>query len=151
MNKSFSQRGISKLTLIGIVVAFVFLIVFINYYWGSLAASRNIKRESDLNLLKKSLEWYWLSESSYPAQDNKWCCVEEKVGEDKCDNFLEEILEYVTAVPEDPLYPRKFKTDQKYCYHYKTINNGRDYKVYIIMEKRGIIETYSPGGKEIEI
>ena len=132
-----------EIAIYGLVVLFVFLSVFL-YSQGNIAKKRDAERMQNVNLLKDALEKYFNDEGTYPRID-EWRCLEEDVREGG--EFSQKVKDYVSQIPQDPLYNSQ---DQVFCYHYKTGDSGKEYRLYAVLEKeKEVYQVYSPNGKRI--
>ena len=119
---------------------------------GAAASARDGKRDAEAgessSVLRKTLEVYHNANNAYPwtaeSEDEDGCCLE---GNDTIKSVL---APYVPSIPEDPLYKHgESDEDNEYCYRYKTVNNGEEYKIRVSYETGGYKEIASWGGGAI--
>ncbi|MFH1656905.1 MAG: hypothetical protein ABH919_00330, partial [bacterium] len=68
--------------------------------------------------------------SSPASESDEGCCIEDDA------TIKEAIRPYVSSIPQDPLYdPAEPAGLDKYCYRYKTVNDGEEYKIRVNYEK----------------
>ncbi|MFH1657561.1 MAG: FISUMP domain-containing protein [bacterium] len=153
IRKKLSKKSFTLIELL-IAIAIVGLLVSIVLVslQGATASARDGKRDTEAgetnSTLRKALEVYHSANGVYPfsttSESDEGCCIEED------DTIKDAIRPYISSIPQDPLYNL---TDpdglDKYCYRYKTINNGEEYKIRINYEKGGIKEVASWGGETI--
>ncbi len=116
---------------------------------GAAASARDGKRDAEAgessSALRKTLEVYHNANNAYPwsaeSEDGDGCCLEGN------DTIRSAIAPYLPTIPEDPLYEHgESDEDNEYCYRYKTVNNGEEYKIRVSYETGGYKEVASWGG-----
>ena len=119
------------------------------------AHARDGKRDAEAgepnSTLRKTLEVYHSVHGTYPYNEDTegdvGCCIEDN------DDIKLDLVPYITDIPEDPKYnpddPKNPDDLSKYCYRYRTINSGEDYKIRVNYERTGIKTISSWGGGAI--
>ncbi len=102
--------------------------------------ARDAKRMTEIDTLSKALEFYCVDYENYPEQESL-NCIEDTVGEPG--GFAELIRLYLSEIPQDPLYPKEYEPGKKYCYRYKTENEGQKYEIQVRLERTGTDYTIS--------
>jgi len=98
--------------------------------------------------LRKALETYYASQGYYPyfstSESTNGCCFEDDA------EIKTALSPYISENLKDPLYnPAEPFSLEKYCYHYKTEDQGKEYKIRVNYETGGYKEVASGGGSEI--
>lgn len=143
--KEFQRFSPLEILFYIIIILFFLGIIFL-FVRGISPEKRDNERMEGLNILEKALNAYYRDYGKYP-EIREWKCIEK----DKMENgvFAQEIKDYISEIPEDPLF-KPDKPDSKFCYWYKTAKNNAEYKIYIVLEKgKKIYQIYSPGGAAI--
>ena len=118
-----------ELIVVITILAILWTIAFISLQWYSRDA-RDSVRASDVNLMKKSLELYYLDAWKYPTPDN-WYIVDYD-GDTLWtqwifwENVLKNLSRNISEIPTDPL------TDQNYVY--SLANNKSEYEILWLFE-----------------
>ena len=151
MNNSKAFTLIELLVVIAIV-GLLASIVLVSLQ-GAAASARDGKRDAEAgeasSAFRKTLEVYHSTHGNYPwnaaSEAADGCCLESNEG------IKNDLSSYFSNTLEDPLYdPGVSDTDpEKYCYRYKTINDGEDYMVKVLYERGGYKEISSWGGGDI--
>jgi len=147
------ENGISKIeVLIYVFVILLLVYTVFAYYQGELARQRDNQRIQDINIITEALAKYYSNRQKYP-EVSEWECLEEDAIEEGV--FLKEMKDYLAEIPKDPLFKIE-KQSSLFCYHYKSADGGKEYKIYYQLEKkikkeREISQVYSFGGKNIFI
>ncbi|MCK5044539.1 prepilin-type N-terminal cleavage/methylation domain-containing protein [Candidatus Parcubacteria bacterium] len=120
------------------------------------AHARDGKRDAEAgepnSTLRKTLEVYHSVHGTYPYNEDTegdvGCCIEDN------DDIKLDLVPYITDIPEDPKYnpddPKNPDDLSKYCYRYRTINSGEEYKIRVNYERTGIKTISSWGGGDID-
>jgi len=140
------QRFSSLEILFYVIIILFFLLVIFLFVRGIYPEKRDNKRVEDLAILEKALNAYYRDYGKYP-EIREWKCLER----DKIEKgiFFEGIKDYISEIPEDPLF-KDDQPDSKFCYWYKTARNNAEYKIYAVLEKKQeIYQIYSPSGEAI--
>lgn len=142
-----SKKSFTLIELL-IVIATIGLLITIGLvsFKSAQAKARDSKRITEVGTLFKALELYYDDNTKYPEQGT-WGCIEDTIGE--AGGFAEKMKPYLPKTPQDPLYPREYEPGKKYCYEYKTENEGKEYKIHVQMETTAPYEVYSIGGEDI--
>ncbi|MCD6233344.1 DUF2341 domain-containing protein [bacterium] len=124
--------------------AVVFLVVSIFIYLtGHQLIARDKKRIKDIETIQAALNHYYKANGFYP-EFSSWICLESSP------EFSQKVARYLNKIPEDPFFKKEFGRNKKFCYHYKTVKGGEEYKLYTFLEKtKRIVQIYSEGGKGI--
>lgn len=125
---------IIELAIIATTVA-MFAGIAIAYFDSVTVYSRDSKRKTDIDAIRKAL----LVQSSmgskmYPIQNN-WCCIGAE-GTDKCSNLESALNGYISKMPRDPSYAAGSMAN---CYMYKTNSKGDAFSLYTSLEEGGIL------------
>ena len=132
------------IAIIGLLASLVFV-----YTQDARAIARDRTRDAEAgeksSSLRKALEVYYSAYGEYPSsvdtEDTDGCCIE---GNDYFENAMSS---YLSDIPEDPNYNPDDDDDlDRFCYRYKTENDGEEYKIHVEYERGGWKETYSWGG-----
>ena len=121
--------------IIATVVIVLLLVIAIVLRNINQAETRDSERMSEVNILRATLQLYYLDHKSYPIE-TEWCSVELD-----CDNLVSAMKEYLPEIPTDPLYSE----GGFHSYQYKTTNDGLEYKIYTNLERGGPYELGSKG------
>ena len=149
-NQGISLKSFTLIELL-VVIAIVGLLASIALVslQGAAASARDGKRDAEVgepnSVLRKTLEVYHNTNGNYPwneeTEDEDGCCIESD------DDIKSALAEYLSANLEDPRYDPDAVDDlDKYCYRYKTINSGEDYKIRVNYETGGYKEIASWDG-----
>ena len=132
----FKKRGFQRFSpleiLFYVIIILFFLLVIFLFVRGIYPEKRDNKRVEDLAILEKALNAYYRDYGKYP-EIREWKCLER----DKIEKgiFFEGIKDYISEIPEDPLF-KDGQHDSKFCYWYKTARNNAEYKIYAVLEKK---------------
>ncbi len=133
----------SLFEIIFYLTVIIFLVVSLSLYiQGQEMMARDRQRIKDVALLQQALQDYFQSHQKYPPSA-KWSCLESN-------SDLEQALKnYLPKIPKDPRF-REIKQENPFCYHYKTVNKSKDYKIYYFLENnKRFKQVFSLGGKGI--
>ncbi|MCK5044700.1 prepilin-type N-terminal cleavage/methylation domain-containing protein [Candidatus Parcubacteria bacterium] len=152
LSKSFTLiELLVVIALIGLLASIVLVSL-----QDATAHARDSKRDAEAgetnSTLRKTLEVYHSVHGTYPHNEDTegdvGCCIEDN------DAIKLDLAPYITDIPEDPRYnPNDPKEDHdlsKYCYRYKTVNGGEDYKIRVNYERTGTKTIASWGGGDID-
>ena len=152
-NKEVSLKAFTLIELL-VTIAIVGLLasIVLVSLQGAAASARDGKRDTEAgepnSVLRKILEVYHNANGNYPwnteTEDEDGCCLED-------DNDIKgKLAEYLSTDLKDPRYdPDEADTLDKYCYRYKTIDSGEEYKIRINYEREGYKEVSSWDGEGI--
>ncbi|MCK4782088.1 hypothetical protein KAS79_04190 [Candidatus Parcubacteria bacterium] len=160
LKKIFSSK---TKPLKGLIVIELLVVIAVLSLLGSLilveirdarAIARDGKRDAEAGeergSLRKALEMYYFTEGKYPhsinSETDDGCCIEE-------DDAIQTLLApYFYSIPEDPLYkeddplatdPDPDKRLFRFCYHYRTTNEGENFATRVNYERGGYKEVAS--------
>lgn len=115
------------------IFALLFLAIFL-FIRGIRAEERDQERMEEIGILEEAFQAYFEENGKYPIVE-EWECLEDK--------------NYFPEIPKDPLYD---SVKPIFCYHYKSADKGREYKLYVTLEKeKKIYQVFSEGGERIFI
>jgi len=127
-----SKKSFTLIELL-VVIAIIGLLtgIIIIGLKDALARGRDAKRIAEVNGISKALELYHADYDKYPIQDRNFVCIEEYP------DFASEMKPYLPTIPQDPLYPQKWSqgTDWIYCYYYRSLLAGKEYMIFLKLEK----------------
>lgn len=135
----------SRLEILAYIFIFslLFLAIFL-FIRGIRAEARDQERIENVKVLEEALKDYFEENQKYPMVE-EWQCLEKDAklnGE-----FQQAMKNYLLEIPQDPLYK---PSRTIFCYHYKSVEQGKEYKLYITLEKgKKIYQIFSEGGKGI--
>ena len=143
MQRTILNKGFTLIELLVVIsiISLISSIVLVSVK-DTRAKARDAKRMMEVDTLSTALGLYFVDEERYPEQES-WGCIEETIGEPG--GFAEKISTYLPAIPKDPLY-KPDEPEHEYCYLYKTIDGGKEYKIHVNLEKGADYEVYSSGG-----
>jgi len=127
--------GIVEFTIVMGIIVLLLGVAFILRNISQ-AQSRDAERISEINIIRASLQFYYLDNGYYPIE-TEWCSIESN-----CPNLSGAIKPYLAQIPEDPLYQ---EGEKRYSYQYRTTDDGLEYKIYTNLEKGGPYELGSRG------
>ena len=127
------------IAITGLIVAIVVTTIF-----GAQARARDAKRESELSVLKKSLEFYYIDKNKYPTTTD-WISLEDE-SNPETQAFSQAMKpNYLSTIPGDPLYPQEYESGKKYSYRYIATTTD-SYELYAKREKGGYLKISSELG-----
>ncbi|MDI6883229.1 MAG: DUF2341 domain-containing protein [Patescibacteria group bacterium] len=146
--KNFKKKnGFSFLEIL--IYGLVILLLFASFFFfirGNKIKMRDLQRIEGLAALEKALGDYFQEQGKYPPAE-EWQCLEKDVLSQS--QFFQEMKDYLQEFPKDPFYDPS-NPEQLFCYHYKTAIQGREYKLYTVLEKGNQIrQVFSQGGERI--
>ncbi|MBZ9572681.1 DUF2341 domain-containing protein [Patescibacteria group bacterium] len=141
---SQEKRRFSRLEILAyiLIIFLLFLAIFL-FVRGLLAEARDRERIANIKILEEGLENYFEENEKYP-QVSEWECLEKDVQSNG--KFWQEMKNYLPEIPRDPFYDPSHPI---FCYHYKSTDQGKEYKLYTTLEKKKIYQVYSGGGELI--
>ena len=99
---------------------FIFFLLFLAIFLfirGIRAETRDQERKEEIGILEEAIQAYFEENGKYLIVE-EWECLEKK--------------NYFPETPKDPLYDPSRTT---FCYHYKSADEGKEYKLYATLEK----------------
>ncbi|MCD6500426.1 DUF2341 domain-containing protein [bacterium] len=145
IEKPLEKRQFSLLEILAylLVISILFLAIFF-FFRGLQVQIRDRQRIENVKILEQALENYFQENKKYP-QVSEWQCLEKDAQLKGA--FWQEMKHYIQEIPQDPFYD---PANPIFCYHYKTADGGKEYKIYVTLEKRKkIYQVFSPRGKNI--
>ncbi|MGC9031519.1 MAG: LamG-like jellyroll fold domain-containing protein [Minisyncoccia bacterium] len=117
------------------IIFFIFLASYF-YYSGNIIKIRDEQRKQDLLLLKSRIDNYFKKNNIYPISTSWICFDNSDLQKQISDNIL-----------RDPLFN---ENNSQYCYRYKTSKDGKEFKLYCILEGTGeLFQVYSEKGQNL--
>ena len=122
--------------LVAISIVALLASVLVVALWGTRVSGRDAKREVEQASISKALEYHYSEKGEYPIITD-WVSIEED------ETFSTDMEEYLTKIPEDPLYGQTGEGDEPYSYQYMSSDDGQHYAIKILYEEKGSVTTYS--------
>lgn len=124
---------IIELAIIVTIIAFFAGIIIV--YSGSVNKySRDSKRKTDMDAIRKALLVQSnMGSKTFPVESD-WCCVGATNAEDRCQNLETALAGYISKIPKDPSYSSDSMAN---CYMFKSRSDR--FEMYSVLEGGGII------------
>ena len=150
--------GFTLVELVVIVCIVIILVLaflsILNPESSSIAKNRDVKRISEINTLRASLQMYYMDKGQYPSstENEEWCSLEASSEDPNyCPDLSTKLRPYLQLMPGDPLYGKgkEPSSDILYSYQYVSTSSGQGYKIHADLETKEPYEIGSLIGNKI--
>jgi len=139
----FKSKKAFTLPELLVIIAVIGIISGVTFSWiqGGRAKARDVKRISDLEILRTALKMYNMDYHGYPRDPNR-CCIDCTEGScpsgcQECVEFNEAMEPYLSQIPKDPLYGKGEDTPgpNGKLFAYQYYSDGSNFWVKACLEK----------------
>ncbi len=124
---------IIELAIIAAAIA-IFAGIAIAYFDSVTTYSRDSKRRTDIDALRKAIMVQSNMGSKKFTVETDWCCVGATNDADRCGNLENALKGYISSIPRDPHYVPE---SMMHCYMYKS--SGDDFELYTALESGNVV------------